>query len=278
MDNKPEYTILPRGKFSLGIAELLQYKELIYIFTWREIKVKYKQTAIGVLWVVLQPLLMMLIINAFLANVFKHNITNAPYYLFVFSGLISWNLFSSAANTSVNAILTNANIIKKIYFPRLIIPVSSVLSSLVDFFISFFVLLIFMLIEDYHLILNINLLYFLISLIVIVFFSLALGLYFSALIVKYRDFRYALPFLIQLLFFLSPVIYNIHLPNPLLQQIILILNPMILGMQWMRKALFGTDIQIDNLQIIESMIMLIIYFFIGLYTFRRTEEYIADRI
>jgi ABC-type polysaccharide/polyol phosphate export permease len=87
-----------------------------------------------------------------------------------------------------------------------------------------------------------------------------------------------LPFLIQLLFFLSPVIYNIHLPNPLLQQIILILNPMILGMQCMRKALFGTDIQIDNLQIFESMIILIVYFFIGLYTFRRTEEYIADRI
>lgn len=280
MNNPPTtHTIITsKHKFSLGIKELLSYKELIYIFTWREIKVKYKQTVIGILWVVLQPLIMMIIINLFLSDVFKGNNQHIPYYLYVFSGLVTWNLFSSAANTSVNNILTNANIIKKIYFPRLIIPLSSVLSSLFDFFISFIVLLIFILIKDYHLLLSFNLIYGVISLIIVVLFSLALGLYFSALVVKYRDFRYVLPFLIQLLFFLSPVIYNIQLPYPVLQKFLIYFNPMIIGMELMRKSIFATPISFDFFQIFISTSILIIYLFIGLYTFRNTEEYIADKI
>ncbi|GIV27330.1 MAG: hypothetical protein KatS3mg027_1144 [Bacteroidia bacterium] len=201
MNQNKEFIISPRNKFSLGIRELIEYKDLIYIFTWREIKIKYKQTIIGILWVVLQPILMMLIINTFLANVFKKDITQVPYYLYVYSGLISWNLFASSANTAVNNILTNANIIKKIYFPRLIIPISSLLSSFVDFFISFIVLLCFILFENTNLFLQFNVLYWILSILIISFCALAIGLYFSALVVKYRDFRYVLPFLIQLLFF-----------------------------------------------------------------------------
>lgn len=278
MKERAEYIIKPHNKFSLGIQELMQYRELIYIFTWREIKIKYKQTVIGILWVVLQPLLMMLIISAFLSNVFQKNISAIPYYLYVFSGLISWNLFASAANTSVNNILSNSNIIKKIYFPRLIIPLSSLLAALVDFIIAFFVLLFFILIKNPSFLLHIHLFYLLLSLLIISVFSLALGLYFSALVVKYRDFRYALPFLIQLLFFLSPVIYNIRLPHPVLQEALFYLNPMIAGIELMRKALFAIELNFSYTQVFLSILILIIYFLIGLYIFRRTEEYIADRI
>lgn len=278
MKNDIEYSITPRHKLSLGISELLEYKELVYIFTWREIKVKYKQTVIGILWVVLQPLLMMLIISAFLSHVFQNNAGSVPYYLYVYSGLISWNLFSAAANTSVNNILSNANIIKKIYFPRMIIPLSSVLAAWIDFVISFVVLMVFMLVEDYKMLMGINIFYVGMSVVIILFFSLALGLYFSALVIKYRDFRYALPFLIQLLFFLSPVIYTIRLPYPVLQKILLYGNPMIVGMDLMRKGLFGKIIGISGWDFILSVFILCVYLLIGIYAFRKTEEYIADKI
>ncbi len=277
-NNTNPIIITPKHKFSLGLKELLYHKELIYIFTWREIKVKYKQTIIGVFWVVLQPLLMMSIINIFLANVFKENIHHIPYYLYVFSGLITWNLFSSAANTSVNNILSNANIIKKIYFPRLIIPLSSILASLFDFLISFVVLLIFIAIDNYPALLSFNIIYWILSVLIILLFSLALGLYFSALVVKYRDFRYALPFFIQLLFFLSPIIYNIHLPYPTIEKFLLYFNPMIIGIEMMRKSIFATPLRFDFIQMFISMLILIIYLLIGIYTFRKTEEYIADKI
>ena len=278
MKERTEYIIKPHHKFSLGIQELMQYQELIYIFTWREIKIKYKQTVIGILWVVLQPLLMMLIINAFLSNVLQQNISTIPYHLYVFSGLISWNLFASATNTSVNNILSNSHIIKKIYFPRLIIPLSSLISAWLDFMIAFIVLLLFILIKAPLFLLHLHLFYLLLSLFIISLFSLALGLYFSALVVKYRDFRYALPFLIQLLFFLSPVIYNMRLSHPILQHALFYLNPMMMGIELMRKALFATELNFSYTQGLLSLLILFIYFLIGLYLFRRTEEYIADKI
>lgn len=278
MSQNKEFIITPRSKFSLGIRELIEYKDLIYIFTWREIKIKYKQTVIGVLWVVLQPVLMMLIINTFLSSVFRKEITQVPYYLYVYSGLIGWNLFSSSANTAVNNILTNANIIKKIYFPRLIIPLSALLSAFVDFLISFMVLLLFLLFENASLLLQFNILYWISSIVVISFCALSIGLYFSALVVKYRDFRYVLPFLIQLLFFLSPVIYRINIEHPLIQHLLVLFNPMVLGMELLRTSLFKEPLHFTFTQVILSILILLSYFLIGLFTFRRTEEYIADKI
>lgn len=278
MSQNKELIITPRSRFSLGIRELVEYKDLIYIFTWREIKIKYKQTIIGVLWVVLQPILMMLIINTFLSNVFKKEVVQIPYYLYVYTGLIGWNLFASSANTSVNNILTNANIIKKIYFPRLIIPLSSLLSAFVDFFISFIILLLFILFENASLFLQFNLLYWISSIVIISLCALSIGLYFSALVVKYRDFRYVLPFLIQLLFFLSPVIYRIHIEHPLIQHLLVLFNPMVLGIELLRTSLFIEPLHFTFTQVIISTFILLGYFLIGLFTFRRTEEYIADKI
>ena len=278
MQHNKIYTITPKSKLSLGLKELFEYRELIYIFTWREIKVKYKQTFLGVLWVALQPIIMMLIINIFLSRYFKQDFEHIPYYLYVYSGLIAWNLFASGANTSVNNILMNANIIKKIYFPRMIIPLSSILSSFVDYCISLFVLILFMIVEDVSLILNFNPIYWILATMIIMLFSFSLGLYFSALVVKYRDFRYILPFLIQLLFFLSPVMYKIQIEQKLSQDAFIYFNPMVLGIELIRTAVFNVPFSLSLQQTLITLIILSVYCLIAVFIFKNTEEYIADKI
>ena len=131
-----EYEIKPHEKLSLGIAELWQYRELFYFFTWRDVKVKYKQTVLGFAWAVLQPFFMMLIFSLFFGRALNVPSENIPYPVFVFSGLLLWNIFSTGITAAGNSMISNANIIKKIYFPRLIIPISSVLVSLFDFFMA----------------------------------------------------------------------------------------------------------------------------------------------
>src|SRR5438067_2683337 len=131
-----EYEIKPVGKLSLGISELLDYRELFYFFTWRDIKIKYKQTAFGVLWAILQPFLLMLIFTLFFGKALKVPSDNIPYPVFVYSGLLLWNIFSSGLANASNSMVSNANIIKKIYFPRLIIPMSSILVALFDFLMA----------------------------------------------------------------------------------------------------------------------------------------------
>ena len=135
-----EFVIAPPGRFSLNLRELWQYRELFYFFTWRDVKVKYKQTVLGIVWAILQPLLMMLIFTFFFGRPLHIETLGIPYPLFVFSGLVLWNLFSTGITNAGNSMVTNSNIIKKIYFPRLIIPVSSILSSLLDFCFAFLVM------------------------------------------------------------------------------------------------------------------------------------------
>src|SRR3954467_10181613 len=134
-----EYEIKPKEKLSLGLGELWQYRELFYFFTWRDIKVKYKQTVLGFLWAVLQPFAMMIIFSAFFGRVLKDPSDQTPYPIFVYSGILLWNIFASGLSGAGNSMVTNAGIIKKIYFPRLIIPISSVLVSLFDFIMAFVV-------------------------------------------------------------------------------------------------------------------------------------------
>ena len=131
-----EYEIKPAGRFSLNLSELWEYRELIFFFTWRDIKVKYKQTFFGAAWAVFQPLLLMVVFTVFFARNFIIESGNIPYPVFVFSGLLLWNVFANGLSNAGNSMVANANIIKKIYFPRLIIPISSILSAMVDFLIS----------------------------------------------------------------------------------------------------------------------------------------------
>ncbi|RME16296.1 MAG: hypothetical protein D6799_05085, partial [Bacteroidetes bacterium] len=167
---------------------------MAYLFAWREIKVKYKQAILGFLWVILQPLLMMLMISYFLSGVIKVSHTNLPYFLYVLMGLNIWNLFSATVNNSVNQMIANANIIKKIYFPRLIIPVSSMITAMFDFVITFGMMIMVILITDMDILSRFNPIYFLLSIAFTVFFAFSFSTFLSALVVKYRDFRYILPF------------------------------------------------------------------------------------
>ncbi|MBA3970764.1 MAG: ABC transporter permease [Bacteroidetes bacterium] len=270
-----EYEIKPKEKFSLGLAELWQYRELFYFFTWRDIKVKYKQTTLGFAWAILQPLLMMIIFTAVFGKTFKDpELIGVPYEVFAFSGLILWNIFSSGLTSAGNSMVSNANIIKKIYFPRLIIPVSAVLVSLFDFLMAFAVFI--GLLIYYHIDINISraIIFLPLSLLITTVATFGIGSLLAALNIKYRDFRYIIPFMVQALLFITPVIYPISIiSNPVLKYVVAA-NPMYSAIALFRSALFDKPLQLDLILI--SITSAVLSFVIGIYYFRRTEAYFAD--
>jgi lipopolysaccharide transport system permease protein len=257
----------------LNFRELWRYRELFYFFTWRDIKVKYKQTVLGFLWAILQPLLMMLIFTLFFARALNIQNLDIPYPVFVFSGLIIWNFFSSALTNASNSMVNNAPIIKKIYFPRLIIPVSSILGSLFDFMMAFILFLILLI--YYKTTPSIQALYYWpLGLLTTAIASLGLGSWLSALNVKYRDFRYVIPFLVQVLFFVTPVIYPTSLIDQDWIQYLIALSPMYAAIELFRIPILDT---LPNYTfILISISAGIIFLFIGLIYFRRTEDFFAD--
>ena len=270
-----EYEIKPQEKLNLGLRELWQYRELFYFFTWRDIKVKYKQTALGFVWAILQPLSMMLIFSFFFGGMLKDPNDPTPYPVFVYSGLLLWNIFSSGLTGAGNSMVSNANIIKKIYFPRLIIPISSVLVALFDFFMAF---LVFIGILIYYQT-SVNLLSFLPLLLLSLFLTcistFGLGSFLAALNIKYRDFRYVIPFLIQALFFLTPIIYPVSLASKYVwAKYVLALNPMYAAIEFFRHAVLHRVLHQDLLMI--SIASALILFAAGLFYFRKTEAYFAD--
>lgn len=269
-----EYEIKPPGKFNLNLPELWTFRELIFYFTWRDIKVKYKQTFLGALWAVLQPILMIAVFSVFFSMGLKVDSGTIPYPVFVFSGLLYWNFFSAGLTNSGNSMVTNANIIKKIYFPRLIIPISSILSSLVDLIIS---LLLFALLLIYYNLYSSLLLFFLtlpFTLLLVGLTTFGLGSLLASLNIKYRDFRYIIPFAIQILFFLTPVIYSISIiPFPWLKQL-LELNPIVPAIQITRDVITGNPI--DWLLFLKGLTVSLLLLVTGIFYFRKTEYYFAD--
>lgn len=274
MNNNIEYTIEPKSNFSLNLSELVQYRELFYFFTWRDVKVKYKQAFLGVLWVLLQPLAMITIFTFIFSRVFNVNTNGIPYPLFALSGLIIWNVFSAGLTSSANSMVNNANIIKKIYFPRLVIPISSILSVLIDFSISllfYFAVLIF-----YNEYVNwLNLMWCLpLALSLILMTTFGLGTLIASLNVKYRDFQYLLPFFIQFMMFLNPILYPTQaVSNPIIKTL-MIFNPIATAIDIQRAVLVGNEI--DFSQIIIGFVVAMGLLMIGIYTFRKTEDYFAD--
>ncbi len=269
-----ELEIKPRKQIDLGLKELVQYKELFFFFTWRDIKVKYKQTALGFAWAVLQPLMMTIIFSVFFGRALQVPSDNLPYPVFVMAGLLLWNIFSTGLSSAANSMVTNANIIKKIYFPRLIIPLSSILVSLFDFLMALVVfagLLIW-----YHVDCNYaNVVGALVlSTLLVTVGTFGPGCLLSALNVKYRDFRYVIPFLIQLLLFVTPVIYPVSMMKHEWLKYILALNPMTGAIVLFRSSLTGLtpDIHIVIISCVSSLIL----FLGGVYYFRATEAYFAD--
>ena len=268
-----QITIKPqKGWIGVNIKELWLYRELFYIFVWRDIKVRYKQTAIGILWAILQPFLMMVIFSIFFGKLAQISSGNTPYPVFVFTGLLFWNYFSTSVTSASNVLVEQENMIKKIYFPRLILPISSSLTPIVDFCIAFIVL--FGIMTYYQFVPNIIGLFTIPILLLMAFLSASgMGFFLSAINVKFRDVRYALPFFVQILMFLTPVIYpaNIISPN---YQWILALNPMTGIIESARALIFGTSVNPQILII--SFISAMIIFLFGLFYFRKTERFFAD--
>jgi lipopolysaccharide transport system permease protein len=268
-----EYEIKPVGKLSLGVSELIDYRELFYFFTWRDIKIKYKQTAFGVLWAILQPFLLMVIFTLFFGRALNVPSDNIPYPIFVYSGLLLWNIFSSGLANASNSMVNNANIIKKIYFPRLIIPMSAILVALFDFLMAFLIYIGLLIYYQY----SVNwmiVLYLPLSLLITVLTTFGLGTFIAALNVKYRDFRYVIPFFIQVLLFVTPVIYPVSIIKYDWAQYLLKLNPMAGAIDLLRSTI--TQMPVNGQLVGIGLVVSIILFLSGLYYFRKTEYYFAD--
>lgn len=269
-----EYEIKPQTKLSLGLKELWEYRELFYFFTLRDIKVKYKQTVLGFLWAVLQPLIMASLFTFFLGKAISaYTELPLPYDVFALSGLVVWGIFSSGINNAGNSMVSNANIIKKIYFPRLIIPISAVLVGLFDFFMAFIVFLIYCFFHNVSFSLS-AFVYFPLAILLTCIATFGSGTFLAALNIKYRDFRYIIPFMVQFLLFVTPVIYPTTITHNVYLKVLLSLNPMSAPLDIFRAGITNGAInwQADLISIISSAII----FVIGLLYFKKTEAYFAD--
>ncbi|MCA9117454.1 MAG: ABC transporter permease, partial [Planctomycetaceae bacterium] len=237
---EPMLTVIERrsGWRALDLGDLWRYRELLYFFTWRDVKVKYKQTVLGVAWTVLQPVVTMIIFTVIFGRLvgLDQNTGAVPYPVFVFAGLLPWTLFAQALGGSGNSVLASSGIITKIYFPRLLIPVASIGASLVDFATSFVVLLVLM--AAYGVLPGVEVLLLPPLLLLLLMAALAVGIVSSALSVRYRDFRYLIPFAVQTLLYLTPVIYPVTIIPDRFRWLIAI-NPMTGVIDGFRYALLG---------------------------------------
>lgn len=269
-----EFIIENKGKFTLGGRELWQYRELFYFFTWRDIKVRYKQAALGILWAAMQPLSMMLLFTFVFSRGLKVGSDGLPYPIFAFSGLMIWNVFSNGLLNAASSMVANANIIKKIYFPRLIIPLSSILTALFDFLFAFATFIGLLIYFQLPFALWKLLFFTPLSILLTVITTFGLGTLLASLNVKYRDFQYALPFLIQFLLFLNPVLYSTKAFENNLAQWIMRLNP-IAGAIDLMRAIF-TEGAVEWSTLGSQFLVSIVLLFLGVYFFRKTEAYFAD--
>ena len=260
------------GWTSLKLHEIWPYRELLYFLVWRDVKVHYKQTAIGVGWTILQPLLTMVVFTMIFGHFAKVPSDGVPYPVFTYTALLPWNLFSGGLNRCTLSLVGSANLITKIYFPRLIVPVSSVISGTIDFAISFVFLLGIML--WYHVVPSWGALALPIFFLLAVVTALAVGLWLSAINVRYRDVGQAIPFLIQVWTFLSPVAYPLSLV-PEKWRLLYSLNPMVGVIEGFRWALLGKESP-DFLAIAISSVVVLVALTGGLFYFKRVERTFAD--
>ena len=264
----------PRGFFELRLREVWAYRELLYFFVWRDVKIRYKQTAIGVLWVVLQPVLTMLAFTLFFGRLARLPSDGLPYPVFYFAGLVPWTYFAYALQMTTNVVVDNQRLITKVYFPRLILPISAALSGLVDFAIGFVVLAIFTL--AYGIRPTVAALWLPALLALALFTALGVGLWLSALNALYRDVHYVIPFLIQFWMFASPVAYPSTLV-PAKWRWLYGLNPMAGVIDGFRWAITGRG-QAPSLLLLASSAAVALVVLGGLFFFNRMETAVADRV
>ena len=271
---EPLVVIQPSKKWSLlNLKDIWAYRELLFFLTWRDVKVRYKQTALGAAWAILQPLFMMIIFTIFFGRLAAVGSSGIPYPLFALAGLVPWTFFANSITASGNSLVGSANLITKVYFPRLIVPAAAMLAGLVDFVLAFVMLCLLML--YYRVTLTTQVLFLPVLVFMTALFGLGVGTWMSALNVKYRDVRFALPFLIQLWLFVSSVI----LPSTSVPQKwrwILLLNPMSGIIEGYRSALFGLPFDWTALAI--AFILTIAVLLYAIYAFGRVERSFADII
>lgn len=263
-----------KGWISLKLKDLWEYRELLGIFVWRDLKVRYRQTVIGVLWAVIQPLLTMVIFSIFFGKLAKVPSDEIPYPIFSYAALVPWTFFANTINQASNSLVNSADMIKKIYFPRLTLPIAAMLAGFVDFFLAFIILLGMML--YYGFVPTINIIWFPVFIILAIATSLGVSLWLSALNVQFRDVRYMIPFITQAWLFATPVAY----PSSLLSEpwrTLYGLNPMVGVVEGFRWALLGTDTAPGPMMIV-SFVVSFGLLFSGAYYFRRTERIFADVI
>jgi lipopolysaccharide transport system permease protein len=271
----PVHHIAPsRSWTSLGLAELWEYRELLYFLVWREVRVRYKQTALGVAWAVIQPVMTMLVFSVFFGRLGGLPSDGLPYPVFAYAGLIPWQLFAFALGESSNSVVANQRLITKVYFPRLIMPMAGVCVGLVDFSVSFGVLV--LLLGWYRIAPGVAIVTLPLWTLLALASAFAVGLWLSALNVRYRDVRYTLPFITQLWLCATPVAYSTRLVPPAWQPLFA-LNPMVGVVNGFRWALLGQAPPAMATVAVSAAAMVVILVS-GLYFFRRTERTFADLV
>ena len=274
IDADTSITIIERqpGCRAINVRELWKYRELLYFLTWRDVKVRYKQTVLGAAWAIIQPVMTMVVFTVFFGRLGgMSQFADVPYPIFVYTALLPWTFFANSVNQSGHSLITGANLVSKVYFPRLIIPFASVGAGLVDFAISFAVMLCLMVF--YGVSLTVNSLAVPLCVVGTILAAVGVGTFLSALAVAYRDFRYVIPFMIQIWMFASPVAYPLKVV-PAQWRLVYALNPMTGIISGYRSALLGERFYWDCLFV--SLLVAIVLFVAGAVYFRRVERRFAD--
>lgn len=261
------------SRFELGLGEMWEYRELLYFLVWRQIKTKYKQTAIGFFWAILQPLLAMVVFTVTFTSLTDIPTEGIPYPAFVLATLILWTFFSTTMSSGSLSIVANANMISKIYFPRLMLPLSLVIAGLLDYAIGFCTLIVLMLVLGVPFTAWMTLMF--IPLVMAIVLSAGISFWLSALSAKYRDVQYIIPFFVTLLLFVSPIFYSWN--NAATWKWLLAWNPLAGIMSIQRFTAFGHP-ALDLVPVTISVILCVVLFFGGLLYFKHYERQIADVI
>jgi homopolymeric O-antigen transport system permease protein len=261
-----------RGFFKLDLAAVWEYRELLYFLVWRDVKVRYKQTIIGAAWAILQPLMTMMIFTVIFGNFANIPSDGLPYSIFAYTALMPWNYFAQVISRGGISLVGEANLIVKVYFPRLIIPIASVVAPLTDFFVSFLVLIV--MIAWFGIVPSWNVLYLPVFLLLALMTGLAVVLWLSPLNVRYRDVSHTIPFLIQFWLYASPVAYPVSLV-PEKWRLLYSLNPMVGVIEGFRWTLLGTEAPAFDV-IAVSAVMVVVLLLGGIVFFKRMERTFAD--
>lgn len=271
----------PKNQNKHYFKDIWQFKGLFYFLAWRDVRVRYKQTTIGVAWAVIRPLLTILVLSLVRFLFSSQQNQSIPFPLLIAAGTLPWQFFSSAFSDASNSLVANSNLVSKVYFPRLIVPASAIIVCLIDFAVSFIIVLGIM--AYYQFIPGIQILYLPVFILLAIITALGSSLYIAALNVKYRDFRYVIPFIVQFGMYVSPVLFSsnelyANASIPAWAKNVYALNPMVCVIDGFRWCMFGEQVPVDTSKFLISVGVSIIMLLLGIITFRKMEKDFADVI